>query len=254
MLSACSHRVPPLAAGADAVDVDRLEVVVGDYRELLTGEVRRFRGLRLADVLQQQGWTRSSSVALRCADGYRSEVGRAAVDRWHPILAFAFADGAAFSVAPPDRPPVGLGPYYLVWPAPADVPPSAFAYQVVGLAEKESSPLLHPPGPPSVVAGAAAFRRHCSTCHAVAGVGGRVGPELHAPRPIATWVAERWLRQWMLDPTSMRRGTPMPGLPDDLPHRERVARQITRYLTYLAERGGSLGSAGPGTRPSVVPP
>jgi cytochrome c2 len=65
--------------------------------------------------------------------------------------------------------------------------------------------------------------KRCSTCHAIAGVGGRIGCDL-------TRVARRrkkdWMARWLLDPQRVRPGTNMPnmGLKND------EARAIAEYL------------------------
>ncbi|MGF1508061.1 MAG: c-type cytochrome [Myxococcota bacterium] len=228
----------------EVVSLDELPVRTGTFGDVLSGQRKKLRGYPARAVMNRllpAGWA-DKEVVLRCRDGYAPRLPGRLFTRYDALFAFGFADDAPFEADDGTT----LGPFYVVWPMDAEVPNSAYAYQVVGvevIGSAEAPPWLYPSQPPAVVEGATLFRRHCISCHALAGHGGRVGPELHEPVPVAAWVEPKWLRRWLLEPQSMRRGTPMPGLPDSLPNRDQIAERIVDYLVHLEAR-----SAGPGSR------
>jgi len=76
----------------------------------------------------------------------------------------------------------------------------------VTLALPEGLPEDHP-----VVRGSELFQQRCSTCHAVNGIGGQVGPELNRPMNITEYWREPALRQMLKDPKKVRENSKMPA-------------------------------------------
>lgn len=189
----------------------------------MAGEGRQFVGVDAVEAFERAlGGLEGEAVLLRCADGYRPIVQVEDLRRVRPLLAFGVAGQESFTT----KGGKALGPWYLAWPEDAEVAPSAYAYQIEGVEWVPSRPAYLDGESP----GALAFEQRCSACHAMEGWGGRIGPELQAPRPIASWVDARWLKQWLIAPQSMRAGTSMPGLPEALPEREQVADRIVEFL------------------------
>ncbi|MEM6859701.1 MAG: hypothetical protein AAF627_03040 [Myxococcota bacterium] len=204
-----------------------LDAMTRNLHDIVADESRGFVGVDALQAFERAlGGLDGEAVVLRCRDGYRPRVQIEDLRRERPLLSYASAQGP-FTTSGGKA----LGPYYLAWRRDAEVAPSAFAYQVVGVD-------WAPERPPYLRAenrGARDFEIWCSACHAMEGWGGRVGPELQAPRPIASWVEPPWLKRWLLAPQSMRAGTAMPGLPQMLTHREAVAERIVEFLVARAE-------------------
>ncbi len=71
------------------------------------------------------------------------------------------------------------------------------------LAEKQKSLTTHIT-PPQI------FQQMCVACHSVAGAGGNVGPALDG---VATRFANDYLKNWLMDPYSVKPDSKMPKLP-----------------------------------------
>ncbi len=200
---------------------------------MVAGKARRFVGVDALEAFRRVlGPLDRAAILLSCSDGYRSIVKVEDLRAERPLLAFGVAGEEAFTT----KGAKALGPWYLAWREDAGVSPSAFAYKIEGVEWVPPRPAYLEDGHP----GAKAFENWCSSCHAMDGWGGRIGPELQAPRPIASWVDARWLKKWVLAPQSMRAGTSMPGLPQDLPDRTQVAERIVDFLVARATESTPL--------------
>lgn len=194
------------------------------------------------------GWRDADEVVFECADGYRAAVPVARLLGHAPYLATA-RDGAEFTI---DKPVGGavvetaLAPAYLVWENLGDEVVRSegdwgWPYQIVGVSVADARERYARMTPPrdageSVERGFTAFRRWCARCHAINGQGGEVGPELNVPASVTEYIEPTWLRRWIGEPQSVRRGTPMPGLPSGVPERERTIEDLVAYLEAMAER------------------
>lgn len=82
-----------------------------------------------------------------------------------------------------------------------------------------------------VMLGRAAFESRCSTCHAVNGIGGEVGPELNFPQSVTEYWKEEGLRQVMKDPSMLRYNSKMPAF-----HlKDEDIESILAYLSWMAQ-------------------
>ncbi|MFP6630978.1 MAG: hypothetical protein VCC67_18290 [Myxococcota bacterium] len=193
---------------------------------------------------------------FRCSDGYEPTVpvGRALEHRaW---LAFARERSGPvpsgqtgftiYKLESGERKLIPLAPFYLIWDNLDDELLRAegdygWPYQLVGidLARAEDRfPRMVPPATTSVYAleGFAAFRVHCSRCHAIDGEGGTIGPDLQAPVNITRVRSREWLQRWIADPSQILPTSRMPRFQRKVPTPSRVIDQIIAYLSALAER------------------
>lgn len=230
------------AAGVSAVvPAQRIEV-----REPLSGRRMTFEGspaVPLLDAAFGKGWRDKDAVVFHCADGYQSLIKVARILRYEPVLAHRIVDGSSFHVKNAGGTTVPLAPYYLVWnnlahPELEAQGAKGWPYQVEALEPVDEPTALSPAEPPagtgkSVRKGYEYFKTHCVACHSINGVGGRVGPELNYPTSVTEYVKAEWLERWILDPTSVRHRTAMPGLPRLLPRRKRIAGAIIEYLDAM---------------------
>ena len=205
--------------------------------------------LPLLDEQLGPAWRQADELIFECADGYRAAV---------PVSRF-LAHQAFFAVSRVDTDfaidkPVGsatvrtaLAPAYLVWENMDDALVRSegdwgWPYQVVGVTIAEHAAeryaRMAPPADASESAtrGFAVFRRYCSRCHAINGEGGAVGPELNYPASVSEYIEPSWLRRWVDAPQTVRRGTPMPGLPEGIPERDAALDDVLAYLNAMAQR------------------
>lgn len=210
-------------------------------------EFRAMPAVPVLDATLGTEWREAGDVEFECSDGYRASVPAARLLAHQPFFAFARTDRGEFRL---DK-PVGtktvdtdLAPLYLVWENVEDEAVRAegdwgWPYQIVAIRAASSSARFSRIAPaadasPGAQRGFGAFRKWCSSCHAINGVGGTVGPELNEPVSVTTYMAPGWLRRWISDPQSVRRDTEMPGLQKDIPGRDRTIDDIIEYLTSVA--------------------
>jgi mono/diheme cytochrome c family protein len=209
------------AAGPGAAAADQ-EVVV---KEPLSAVDLRFDATPLVPVLDAAygpSWRARDAVVFHCADGYKSLVKVQRILRYQPLLAHRRRDQPRFEVRNQDGHTVPLGALLsgLGQPegpgAPGDrgegAGPTRWRRWSRWTSPPRSPPPSRPPPPPPTPSGGyERFKTHCVACHSVNGVGGRVGPELNFPTSVTEYVRPEWLRRWLLDPTSVRARTAMPG-------------------------------------------
>lgn len=238
----------------EVLSAHRLEV-----REPLSGRRMTFEGAPAVPLLDEalgKAWRERDAVIFHCADGYQSLVKVDRILRYQPVLAHRIVDRAGFAVKNTGGTKVPLGPYYLVWDnlkheELQKTGAKGWPYQVEALEAVDEPVALSPAEPPlgrgaAVKKGYEYFKTHCVACHSVNGVGGRVGPELNYPTSVTEYIDEAWLRRWILDPTSVRHRTAMPGLPRLLPRREKIAGYLIEYLEAMKDKKQPpVGPSGP---------
>jgi mono/diheme cytochrome c family protein len=194
----------------------------------------------LAAHLGRDWQTPGKEIEFRALDGYVSRIPVERFGQYRAYLVLARQDGSDFVVDNPgqNEKRVALGPYYLVWDniaAPELLADggSGWPYQVAQIALRNSSrTALLPAGlAPGFEAPAALAQKFCLSCHQVNGFGGDKMPLNLAVR--AKQIDGPTWQRWLLNPSAVKPGTAMPPLPDTLPEREAVARQLHDYLKAL---------------------
>jgi mono/diheme cytochrome c family protein len=214
----------------------------------------RFSAVLATEILDSiwgDAWRTQDELVFECSDGYRAGVPVARLLRHRAHFAFARADrdDGAFVI---DKPVAGevertsLSPAYLIWENENDEiirreGDWGWPYQIVAVhwaSVAERYARLTPPADatPQALEGFGHFRRYCSRCHAINGQGGQVGPELNYPASVTEYIRSPWLTRWIADPTSVRHGTPMPGLPRDVPDRDVAVQALVAYLEAMSRR------------------
>jgi mono/diheme cytochrome c family protein len=103
-------------------------------------------------------------------------------------------------------------PFYLVWSSTNPDLPWPYAVTAIEVWKTEPVDLTAPGVDATARAGHAIFRTRCLSCHAVNGMGGAVGPELNVPANITEYWNRAALKQFILNPASIRRNARMPTL------------------------------------------
>lgn len=211
-----------------------------------------FEGYDLPAFLDQRfgkEWRKlgeTHQLRMKCRDGYRLSVPLARILKHRALVAIRRTDQSAFTLIKKDVTPaktVDLAPAYLVWENEQDLVIRSegdygwpFQWAELGLEKLgEGDPLLLPPKGASAAArrGYSHFKVHCLKCHSIAGVGGKVGPELHQPQNVTTYWRPGKLEAWILNPASFRIPNGMPPLAPAHPERTVLAREIVAYLSSL---------------------
>lgn len=79
--------------------------------------------------------------------------------------------------------------------------------------------------------GSKLFQQRCSSCHAVNGIGGQVGPDLSRPLSVTEYWDEAALRQMMKDPSKIRANSKMPSFR----LKDEMIDDILAYLVWMAK-------------------
>jgi cytochrome c2 len=210
-----------------------------------------FTALPFASVLDATfgpGWRDEEELLFTCRDGYQPTVPVARAVAHAAWLAFA-REGADFAIDKLESghvQHVALAPFYLIWENTADAALRAegdygWPYQLIGvelIRSRDRFPRMAPPAsaPATVQKGFAAFRIHCSRCHAVNGEGGKIGPELNRAEGTAGRRDAKWLHDWIDDPSRISPHTRMERLNPALADRDAVIASIIAYLQAIAEQ------------------
>ena len=210
------------------------------------------------DAVYGDGWRTQEELLFTCRDGYQPTVPVQRFldhDAW---LAFERAGQPGFAILKLEsgsRKEIDLSPFYLIWDNLGDAQlrleaDYGWPYQVVGvdvIRARDRFPHTAPPegATPQVLAGYAAFRIHCSRCHAINGEGGTIGAELNFPRNPVEYRELDWLRRWLDDPAQIVPTARMPRLNPTLADRAETIDSILAYLGAMSQRKRSLGSGAP---------
>lgn len=244
-------------SGMQRLGPDQLKALAGGLRSMTVlepheGDKRNYIGVPASALLQAlfgNAWRDAGAVLFECADGYRALIEPSKLAEHRALLSWARGDGQPFALVNrlQNGEAVELAPFYLVWdnlesPRLRAQGASDWPYQVVGIAlvslAERLPRVMPPPGTDeAVLRGFEAFRTHCLTCHSINGQGGSKAPELNVPSSVTEYLAEGWLRRWILEPTKVRLNTPMPPLAPGLreARREALAGDIEAYLRAMAQ-------------------
>lgn len=215
----------------------------------------------ILDAVYTPSWREQPELlfVFTCSDGYQPTLPVSRVLEHRAWLAFArdrsretSPEHEGFSIdklESGERKRVGLEPFYLIWENLDDERVRAegdygWPYQLVGIdiaSAEERFPRMVPPAGTSTYAleGFAAFRIHCSRCHAIDGEGGTIGPDLQFPVNITRVRTRDWLARWIADPSQVVPTSRMPRFQSNAPDPGRVIDQIVAYLAALSDRAAS---------------
>lgn len=193
-----------------------------------------------------ENWSKEEEILFTCTDGYQPSIPMKRFLKHKAVLAFE-RKGSSFTLK--DRfhgqEARELAPFYLVWDNVKDEEVRAegaagwpWALEKVDLIEfSQKFPLLAPPknSKPSVANGFLLFRAKCLSCHSINGEGGTKGVELNSPHSVTEYFQPTFLRQWILDPSSVRANAAMPKYNQDSKHWSKELDDIIDYLKAMAK-------------------
>jgi mono/diheme cytochrome c family protein len=207
------------------------------------GTPQQYRAVPFMELMQKLSALNSGEVdqcefVFDCEDGYRamlrgidersgpaflaiSDVNAPANEDWVPIKK------ASGNMAP--------GPLYLVWTntIPDDHRPKP--YQIIRIGILRGGDFLaaaYPSGDARARAGFELFRKNCMGCHAINGVGGKVGVDLNYPVNVTEYWREPFIKKLIREPQSVRANAKMPAF------LQLSEREIELLLVYLADMRG----------------
>ena len=210
------------------------------------GKVKHYRAVPIKDLLTQAygpDWIENGvgEIFFEALDGYRSHAKVPLLAADGGMLAFADADVPAWEEMPKEK--TRPGPFYLVWTGTDQTPEKGYPWPWQILSVK--SALLEDEYPKAVPrntgknsrapAGWVLFKRSCISCHAIAGQGGSVGPDLNEPRGVTSYHDKKELKAYIHKASSFRH-TKMPDF-DELTKQD--LDDIIAYLDFMAVQNGT---------------
>lgn len=201
---------------------------------------------QLMDKIYGTQWRKAEEILFTCSDGYQPSIPTAKFLKYDAGIAFPANATDTFELVNTlqNNEKILLGPYYLVWnnsksPDLKKEGASDIPYQLVGIdliSFSEKFPKLFPGKntSSSVKAGFLHFRKYCLNCHTINKEGGGKAPELNVPMNATEYWQSAALKKWIINPSSVRWNTPMPGLSEELGDRRNiVASEIIEYLKAM---------------------
>ena len=201
--------------------------------------VKHYRAIEFSSLLQEvyKDTLKSgvySEAVLEALDGYKSYSTLETLLTKGGYIAFKDLDIKS-GWEPVGFKKVSPAPYFLVWnekgQTTANEYPWPFALDKIKLVKfADQYPSLYPKGKKKSSAeyqGYKVFKGQCFRCHAINRQGGKVGPDLGAPRNITEYRSKDFLHRFIKNPSSFRYSK-MP------PHKHLSKEDINHVLVYLA--------------------
>jgi hypothetical protein len=211
----------PLAELKKALKSHRIE-----YRDPFLQKTKHYEAFALKDVLELAFGARwkepaYSDVIFRALDGYESVGPLEKLKEDGPYLAFADLDEPAGSWEPIGMHKADPGPFYLVWTGPDQNVehqyPWPWQVESIRLVEfKDQYPRVFPKGAAEdspAYKGFLTFKGRCMRCHSISREGGKIGPDLNAPKSVVEYRSTDMIKEFIRHP-SQYRYTYMPDHPD----------------------------------------
>jgi mono/diheme cytochrome c family protein len=208
-------------------------------------QAKSYRAVPLRQLLERHTRFRSLNMAqtqivFECEDGYNPSMSLALLLERTPYLAVSDAEapkGQEWVNAVKGGEVKKVAPFYVVYPdVKADEHDFKWPYNLVRISLVETAKefaAIYPQHDDTTVKGFGLFQRNCATCHALSGIGGKMGPELNSPKSIIDyWRSADDIKAFVKAPTTYRQGSKMPAI-TYLTDAE--LDEIIRYLGYLAK-------------------
>lgn len=232
-----------------AVDFQAFKVVNLVTHDPARRQRAQYQGYPLAELLTAwfgPEWQQAQAVMFHCADGYQPSIPVTVILQHQPILAFGQAGRRSFEpIRRANGQTIDPGPYYLVWDTDQDPDASkenwlSWPWQLSRLElipAKSADPVISPPAGSSelVEKGYLSFQQHCLKCHSLNGYGAKLGPELNYPLNVTEYWQADVLKQFILNPQSVRLNSPMAAFYAGLPDQAQRVDEVIAYLKAMVK-------------------
>lgn len=173
---------------------------------------KRYRSLPLREVLtyafgEDYASQEVNAVEFMALDGYKTVASMSRIENQEAHLVFHDLDNENWEKIKNANP----GPFYLVWEGKKQLPKNGYPWpwqikqiSLISLEGYYATPADELKLDQPAQAGFELFNRQCRSCHAIDKVGGTVGPDLGAPRPILSYRSAEKLRLFIKSPSSFR--------------------------------------------------
>lgn len=201
------------------------------YQAFLFNDVLDFA---YGDLYKDGSW---SSIAFTAIDGYKAVIDMEKFKE--PEAYLVFRDNEYNNWEPiPNHGDDTVAPYYLLFTNPDKIPKKGFSWpwsitdiNLVVLQDQYALSTPQESAPEEVLAGYKLFMTRCSSCHAISGEGGGIGPDLNKPQNILTYRSEDMVRSFIVESSKFRVGK-MPDFKDLSSDQVDI---LIDYLYYLKD-------------------
>ena len=180
---------------------------------------------------------KSTIIIFECIDGYKPEMPLELFLKANPYLAFKDIDapkGSNWEQIIKNGNEMNADPFYLVYTSASTTNKEyKWPYNVIKfqLAPNNTNDVLKPINNEKATKGFVLFQKYCTTCHAINGIGGEMGPELNYPKNVTEYWKETELVDYIVNPASFRHKVKMPTLGIT----KQQSQEIVNYLKYMSE-------------------
>ena len=179
------------------------------------------------------------SLVFRATDGYEAVINTSRFNEGQAFLAFQDLDHSGWS-ALPNHGGETAGPYYLVWEDTINTAQKGFPWpwaieEIIMVNRDLRYKAIVPDSSITnndIDQGFDIFMSRCTSCHALDGYGGTIGPDLNSPQNILTYRTEHMVREMILHPSKYRTGK----MPDFVDLKGESLDHLISYLSYLRDR------------------
>ena len=206
------------------------------------GKKKKYRGFSLAQVIvlgYGEKWKAPDypDIAFVALDGYEGVSDISKVDEPGGYVVFEDLDQEGWELI--DDKKAYPGPFYIVWTGSEQTTANEYPWpwqlaKINLVSFKDSYPGVYPQGADEIseaYSGYEIFKGRCVGCHAMNREGGKIGPDLNAPKSIVSYRSEHMIKELVRNPSKYRYSQ-MPDHPDLT---DTDLNNLIEYFKYMNE-------------------
>lgn len=208
-----------------------------EYHDPFAAKTKHYEAFAIGDVMELaygERWRDPAytEVVFKAFDGYQAVAAVVKLQEEGRYLAFRDLDIAEWE--PIGQRKANPGPFYLFWTGPDQTPaheyPWPWQIASIGILRFEEH---YPEVLPASVShnspayrGYLIFKGQCVRCHSMNRQGGKIGPDLNAPRSIVSYRSKQMIKEFIRHPSTFR----YTYMPDHLHLTERELEDLYQYF------------------------
>lgn len=205
-------------------------------------KIKNYKAFLLKDIIDlayKKTWNEASftDLSFTALDGYNSVSTIDKIKEDDGYIAFEDIDFSGWE--PVGRNKANPAPYYLVWLKKDQTPQYGYPWpwqlkEINLITFKDQFPKVYPEGVSKdspEFAGFTIFKERCLRCHSIDNQGGKVGPDLNAPKNILEYRSQDMVKEFIKNPSSYR----YTHMPDHKDLTEKDLENVIKYLLFIGK-------------------